>query len=136
MKNVTLAGRLTRDAELRRTGDSEPVLGFSVAVDHRAGREKTTMFFDCSMWGVRGEKLAEYLTKGSAVTVTGDLGTREHNGKTYLTVRVADVTMQGGGKDRDYERDDEPKRSPTAQAAHMAQRPAMTGLDDGDAIPF
>lgn len=95
MKNITLAGRLTKDAETRDAG-GDRVTGFSVAVDDRSGKEKTTLFFDCSMWGKRGEAVSQYLTKGSSVTVSGDLGTREHNGKTYLTCRVNDVTLQGG----------------------------------------
>lgn len=95
MKNITIAGRITKDAE-NRTAGSDNVTGFSVAVDDRQGKEKSTIFFDCSMWGKRGESLSQYLTKGSSVTVSGDLGKREHDGKTYLTVRVADVTLQGG----------------------------------------
>lgn len=96
MKNITIAGRLTRDAELRTMNNGDPVLGFSVAVDDRSGKEKGTIFFEASLFGKRGESLSQYLTKGSSVTVSGDLSTREHNGKTYLTVRVADVTLQGG----------------------------------------
>lgn len=95
MKNLTLAGRLTKDAETRDAG-GDRVTGFSVAVDDRSGKEKTTLFFDCSMWGKRGEAVSQYLTKGSSVTVSGDLGTREYDGKTYLTCRVNDVTLQGG----------------------------------------
>jgi single-strand DNA-binding protein len=95
MKNLTIAGRLTKDAETRDAGGSR-VTGFSVAVDNWDGKTKGTLFFDGSWWGDRGEKMARYLTKGTPVTVSGDLGTREHNGKTYLTIRVADVTLQGG----------------------------------------
>lgn len=95
MKSLTIAGRLTKDATTREAG-SDKVTGFSVAVDDRSGKEKGTLFFDCSMWGKRGETLAQYLTKGSSVTVSGDLGTREYEGKTYLTLRVNDVTLQGG----------------------------------------
>lgn len=95
MKNLTIAGRLTKDATTREAG-SDKVTGFSVAVDDRQGKEKSTLFFDCSMWGKRGETLAQYLVKGSQVTVSGDLGTREYEGKTYLTLRVADVSLQGG----------------------------------------
>lgn len=101
MKNITIAGRLTRDAETRTTQGGDKVTGFSVAVDDRSGREKTTLFFDASLWGKRGEALAPHLTKGSSVTVSGDLGKREHDGKTYLTVRVNDVTLQGGKQARD-----------------------------------
>lgn len=95
MKNITIAGRLTRDAE-NRTAGSDNVTGFSVAVDDRQGKEKSTLFFECNLWGKRGESLSQYLTKGSSVTVSGDFSTREHNGKIYLSVRVADVTLQGG----------------------------------------
>jgi single-strand DNA-binding protein len=95
MKNLTIAGRLTKDAETRDAGGSR-VTGFSVAVDNWDGKTKGTLFFDASWWGDRGEKVAPHLTKGTPVTVSGDLGTREHNGKTYLTIRVADVTLQGG----------------------------------------
>ena len=103
MKNITIAGRLTRDAENRQAG-SDNVTGFSVAVDDRQGREKSTLFFDCSIWGKRGESLSQYLLKGTSVSVSGDLSKREHDGKTYLTIRVSDVTLLGGGKsegDRD-----------------------------------
>lgn len=96
MKNITLAGRLTRDAELRTLSNGDQVAGFSVAVDDRSAKEKSTLFFDCSLYGKRGEALAPHLTKGSSVTVSGDFSTREHNGKTYLQCRVNDLTLQGG----------------------------------------
>ena len=95
MKTITIAGRVTRDAETRDAG-SDRVTSFSVAVDDRQGREKSTIFFDCSLWGKRGESLCQYLTKGAPVSVSGELGKREHDGKTYLTVRVNDVALQGG----------------------------------------
>lgn len=98
MKVITIAGRLGKNAEIRRTQDGKPVLNFTVAVDDGYGENKKTMWFDCAMYGDRGEKIAQYLTKGTSVAVTGNLGTREYNGKTYLTVRVNDVTMQGGGE--------------------------------------
>ena len=127
MKNITIGGRLTKDAVLRRTGNSDPVLGFSVAVDHRDGQNKSTMYFDCSLWGKRGEALEQYLIKGGAVVISGDFGTREHDGKTYMTIRVDQVTLMGGGQ-----RDDRPaERSRASQAGHLAQRPDMD-----DDLPF
>lgn len=100
MKNITIAGRITKDAEQRQAG-SDTVTGFSVAVDDRGGRDRSTIFFECSLWGKRGDALLQYLTKGSSVTVTGDLSRREHDGKTYLGIRVEQVTLQGGGKSED-----------------------------------
>jgi single-strand DNA-binding protein len=122
MKTISIAGRTTRDAELRHTGGGDAVLSFSVAVDDRSGKEKTTLFFDCSVWGKRAAALAPHIVKGMSVAVSGDIGTREHLGKTYLTVRVNELTMLGGGEKKEaapkrstsYDRDD-PRTRSTAQ---------------------
>lgn len=98
MKTICIAGRVTRDAELRRTQNGDAVLGFSVAVDDFNGKEKRGLFFDCSLWGQRATSLEPHITKGTPVTVSGDLSTREYDGKTYLTIRANDVTLQGGKK--------------------------------------
>ena len=101
MKSITIAGKLGRDAELKYVGTkNDAVLSFSVAVDDRSGREKTTIWFDCSLWGKRGEALCQHLTKGSAVTVSGDFSVRKYQKdgqeRTAFGVRVNDVTLQGG----------------------------------------
>lgn len=123
MKNIVIAGRLTRDAELRRTQNGEPVLGFSVAVDDGYGQNKRALFFDCNLWGKRGESLGNHLGKGTSVTVSGDFSTREHNGKTYLTVRVNELTLQGGGS----------QRQQTEQSGYVEEG---QNVDLDDAIPF
>lgn len=115
MKNIVIAGRLGKDAELRRTQGGDPVLGFSVAVDDGYGDNKRTLWFRCSMWGKRAQSLADHLTKGSAVTVAGDLSTDEYEGKTNLTIRVSELTMQGGGEKRE---------------AKPARQKTMYGYDD------
>lgn len=129
MKNLTIAGRLTKNAETRDVG-SDRVTSFSVAVDDRQGKEKGTLFFDASLWGKRGDSLAPHLTKGSSVTVSGDLGIREHNGKTYLTIRVGDVTLQGG----------KPAASGGASndgfSGQAGQADALGRYDLDDGIPF
>jgi len=97
MKNITIAGRVTKDAQVKTMQNGDKLAGFSVAVDDGWGDNKRTLFFDCTQFGKRGESVAPLLTKGKQVTVSGDLSTREYEGKTYLTIRVADVTLQGGG---------------------------------------
>lgn len=96
MKQIVAAGNITKDAVKRKTQGGDAVTGFSVAVTDT--RTKDTIFFDCSLWGIRGEKVASYLTKGTKVTVIGDLGRREHEGKTYLTINVSELTLMGGGE--------------------------------------
>lgn len=68
-------GNLTRDAELKRTGSGMSVLDFGLAVnDGRTNKqtgewEETPVFWDCTLFGSRGEKLADSLKKGTKVTV-------------------------------------------------------------------
>lgn len=129
MKNITLAGGITRDAKLN-SNQSGSVLNFSVAVDHRDGREKTTMYFDCALWGKRGEALEQYLTKGTRVAVSGDLSTREHEGKTYLTVRADQITLMGGGQ----QNDGGGQQRQQSSGAQPQSRSAQPDFDDE--IPF
>jgi len=98
MSNFKDLVRIGKDAVVRRTQAGKAVTGFSAAFDVGWGEKKQTVWLDCSLWGDRGEKVAEYLTKGSLVLVEGDIGTREHEGKTYLTLNVAEVKLTGGNK--------------------------------------
>ena len=118
MKTISIAGRAGKNAEVRTHGDT-PVANFSVAADDGWGDNKSTMWFDCSMWGTRGEKVAQYITKGTPLSLSGELGIRLYDGKTYLTVRVAELTLQGSR--------DSPQSSPP---------PAQGGFDDDSDIPF
>lgn len=101
MKNITIAGNIGKNAETRTTQGGDKVTSWTVAVEDRAAKEKVTYWFDVSLWGKRGEALAPYLTKGGKVAVSGDLSKREHEGKTYLTIRAEAVTLMGGGKPSD-----------------------------------
>ncbi len=97
MKSIVIAGNVTKDAVQRRTQAGEPVAGFSVAVNDHRDKDKT-LFFDCSLWGKRGDALAPYLKKGAKVCVAGEFGTREHEGRTYLTLNATEVSLMGGNE--------------------------------------
>jgi len=123
LKQIVIAGRTGKQGELRHTQSGDAVLSFSVAVDDGYGDSKTTMWFDCSVWGKRAAALAPFIVKGMPLTVSGGLSQRVHEGKTYLTIRVNEVTLQGGEK-----REAAPKQE-------QAQRqPSRDHLDDE--IPF
>lgn len=95
MNCFVFSGNLGSDC---RTGNAggQTVVNFSVACKSGFGDKAQTNWIDCALWGKRGESLQQYLTKGQQVVVSGELGTREHDGKTYLTVRVNDVSLVGG----------------------------------------
>jgi single-strand DNA-binding protein len=106
-----IVGRLGRDAELRQGSEpAKSVVNFSVAEDIGYGDKKRTQWWSCALWGSRAEKITEYLTKGTPVTVVGNPELREYDKRDgskghELTVRVIDVTMQGRGQERDANQD-------------------------------
>jgi single-strand DNA-binding protein len=110
MQTITIAGKLGRDAELRHTQGGDSVCSFSVAVDQREGRDKSTNWFRVSIWGKRGESLAPYLLKGAAVTVAGSFSVSEYEGKTQLNVRANEIALQGGRGDGSQGAPVEPQR--------------------------
>jgi len=134
VKTITIAGGITRDAIPRTTQDGENVTSFSVAVSEGYGDKKRSVYFDCSLWGKRGAALSQHLTKGSRVAVSGDLSTREHNGKTYLTVRASEVTLLGGGEKREHV--DMPPGYEGTAAAEVDRARRGFVEDDLDEIPF
>lgn len=96
MNVFTFSGNLGRDAEVRQAGQ-QSVCGFSVAVKAGHGEREQTLWLDCSIWGKRAEGgLPAYLTKGQQVVVSGELSTREHEGKTYLSCNVREISLVGG----------------------------------------
>ena len=129
--------RLGKDAVTRYTQGGTAVTGFSAAFDNGWGDRKQTVWLDCSMWGDRGVKVAEYLTKGSQVVVEGNIGTREHEGKTYITLDVQEVELVGGKRENTNggtTRSGAPGRDRPAQA-QAASAFDDDGFQDSD-IPF
>lgn len=124
MKSITIAGNIGKDAVTRTTQNGDNVTSFSVAVEERQGQNKRTIWFDVAIWGKRGDSLSRYLTKGSRVAVAGDLSTREHEGRTYLTVRADQITLLGGGERND------------GNAGHSGNSGGNQGRDFDDEIPF
>ena len=67
MFNVSIAGRLTKDAEYKKAGAYD-LASFTIAVSH--GRDRTS-FIDCQVWGKRWELIVDAYKKGSLVAVSG-----------------------------------------------------------------
>lgn len=132
MNNITVAGQLGKDSELKQVGQDQ-VLSFSVADSQ--GREKPAIWWNCQLWGKRATSLQQYLTKGQAVTITGTVSQRTYtdkNGQERIStdVRVNDVALQGGKRD-------EAPRQAAPQRQQAPRQAGGSGFDDmDDDIPF
>lgn len=77
INKAVISGNLTRDSELRSTASGYPILGFCVAVNDRIKENGEWIdkpnYIDCTMFGSRAEKLAQFLHKGTKVVVEGRL---------------------------------------------------------------
>ena len=136
MNSYNAIGRVGKDAVTRFTQGGDPVTGWSLAVDSGYGDKKQTLWLDCSLWGKRGEKVAEYITKGSQLGVTGELGTREHDGKTYLTLRVAEVSLIGGRQEGNTSSSGSRGGAPQRERPARATDGPVEDFADDSVIPF
>ena len=94
MNKVQLVGRLTRDPELRTTGNGVSVCSFTVAVNRRfpnAQGEYEADFINCVAWRQSAEFLAKYFAKGRMVGLVGSIQTRnyERDGQRVYVTEVS-----------------------------------------------
>ena len=129
MNNITIAGQLGKDAEVKFLSNGDPVASFSVADSQ--GKDKPTIWWNCSLFGKRAESLAQYLTKGQSVTVSGNVTEREWTDKEGIKrkqhdIRVGDVALQGGKR--------EESAAPRPSARPAPRAPDFSDIDQD--IPF
>jgi single-strand DNA-binding protein len=130
---MNITGRLTRDAEVRTTSQNKQVVNFSVAVNDsyktkQGERIEQTAFFDCSYW--RTPKVADFLTKGTLVELSGRVSARAWTGndgevRAGLNFHTSQIKLHGGGKKA--ETVEATKKSKTVKAVPQ-------GIDDD--LPF
>lgn len=95
MNKVILMGRLTRDPEVRTSGDTA-VARFSLAVDRRFKKdgEQTADFINCVAFGKTGEFIEKYGRKGTKFVVEGRIQTGSYTNKDGQKVYTTDVIVE------------------------------------------
>lgn len=137
---VVLMGNLTRDPELRNTPNGQNVCGFSLALNRSYkgadGEWKdATDYVDVVAWGPLGERVEQYLKRGSPCLVNGRLQSRqwEQDGqkRTKIEVVANDVTFLRGD---DSARTETTERAAPAQSAQAKPAPTPDAVieDIGD----
>lgn len=115
LNKIMLAGRLTRDPELRYTQSQKAVTTFTLAVERDyapKGEEKQTDFIECVAW-TSAEFISKYFQKGSMAIVAGRLQIRDWTDKEGNKRRNAEVNVEniyfGGSKKESTQANVEPK---------------------------
>lgn len=89
INRVVLLGNMTRDPELRRTGNGKAVTNFTLALNRYNNDEAD--FVDCVCWEKIAENTAQYCHKGSKVAIEGSIQTGSYvdkDGHNRKTVNV------------------------------------------------
>lgn len=120
---IIIMGNLTADPEQRTTPSGQELASFTIAVNTRNGREESTAFYRCTMWGKRGEAIAKYVAKGQQLLVSGTLTVRSYQAKDgterqSLDVNVDDFSFvgsrgNGGGNTASVPAADKPADTPS-----------------------
>src|SRR5882757_3824539 len=100
---ITVVGNLTADPELRFTPSGAAVANFTVAstprqFDKASGewKDQEALFMRCNIWRQAAENVAETLTRGARVIVSGRLKqrsyeTREGEKRTVVELEVDEI---------------------------------------------
>lgn len=93
--SISFIGKLGKDSE-RKQGGGHTFLKFSVANNVGFGDRKSTIWWNCTVFGKQAEgNLMDYLTKGAQVYIVGEVTFREYEGKTYNEVAVRTIELIG-----------------------------------------
>lgn len=97
INSVCLVGRLTRDPELKYTGNNIAVASFSLAVNRNfkdANGEREADFINCVIWRQQAENLANWAKKGALIGITGRIQTRSYENQQGQRVYATEVVAE------------------------------------------
>lgn len=96
MNKVILMGRLTRDPEVRYSGEMA-IARYTLAVDRRFKREgddQTADFINCIAFGKSGDFAEKYFKKGTKIAVVGRIQTGSYTNKDGQKVYTTDIVVE------------------------------------------
>jgi len=108
VNKVLLAGRLTRDPEMRSLASGKSVTNFNLATNEFAGGKEKAEYHTVVTWDKLAEVCGQYLGKGQQVAIEGRIQTRswdDDQGKRHWKTEIVanHVEMLSGRKKKDYE---------------------------------
>jgi len=134
MNKVVLMGRLTKEPEARKGGDTN-VAKYTLAVDRRVRRDnndpnaQTADFISCVAFGKSADFAENWLHKGTKIAITGHIQTGKYTNKDGQTVYTTDVVVE----------DQEFAESKSAESKPKENTPVEGGFvapDDMEDLPF
>lgn len=108
MQQTQIIGRIGGDAEVREAQSGNTVINFNVAVserwkDKQGNKQEKTTWYRCSWW-LNNTVIAQYLTKGTLVFVSGTANAYAYQNKdgeivVQEGINVRSLELLGGGSE-------------------------------------
>lgn len=133
LNHITMAGRLVRNPELRRTQNGTAVASFTLACERDFKNEsgdREVDFIDCVAWRKTAELVSGYFTKGRMAIVSGRMQIRGWTDKDGNRRKSAEILV-----DNIYFGDSKPQAEDAATEATGAE-PYSEIAEDDDSLPF
>lgn len=131
-------GRLTRDPELNfAAGTGTAVTRFTLAVT-RPFKKDETDFINCIEFNKRAETIAQYLTKGRQLAVTGSIRTGSYDAKDGTKRYTTDIVVDSFefiGSSKNDNQGSNNSFNQDSNFGNMSFEDEMVPVDDGD-MPF
>lgn len=142
MNKVVLIGRLSRDPELRHTGNGTAVCQINVAISRPVsqGKESETDFINVVVWNKQAENVARYLSKGRQVAIEGRIQTRSYDNnegkRTYVTEVIANTVEFLGSAGDNRQSRAQSNDNPFDMDMPMDAEPVTTSIDNDPFASF
>jgi single-strand DNA-binding protein len=95
INSVVLAGRITKEPELRKTQTGKSVCSFTLACDRPKAKdgESSADFISCVAWNQSADYLCTYAHIGDLIGVTGSIQTRSYDDQSGQRRYVTEVLV-------------------------------------------
>jgi single-strand DNA-binding protein len=97
MNQITIAGHLGADPEVRFTSSGQKVTTLRVAARARKGSKDETIWWKVTVWGEQFDKMLSYFKKGSPIITAGELSKPEiftdREGKPQVSMNITAMNL-------------------------------------------
>jgi single-strand DNA-binding protein len=97
MNQITIAGHLGADPEVRFTSSGQKVTTIRVAARARRGSKDETIWWRVTVWGEQFDKMIPYFKKGSPIIVLGELSKPEiftdRDGRPQVSMNITALNL-------------------------------------------
>lgn len=143
VNRVIIAGKLTRDPQIRFLQNEKAVANFGIAINSRFKASDGTMkedvtFVEIEAWSRTAELVGQYLTRGKACLIEGRLkmDKYEKEGVKHTKLKVVAESVQFLGGKSDGERQEAASETAAAPQKQTKATAPSSVADDYSSPPF